>query len=747
MAQGIALACFLCMLLAAVLCDGALYDNKLKDALNDASDNETFAVWVMFKQKLLTPINFENSQITVKEAVQYGISAETLARRSNKAVKSGVDYHDVPIPKEWINMLSALPLQIRTTSKWLNSASVTVTKENIVKLAQLPFIERLELVRRFLRVKVHNSSTESSKRDILNTERKEDDPLNYGQSRGQLDMIGVIDLHKRHLTGKGVLILVMDAGFNIMHEALPKGDDIVDTYNFVADTKNIQVNTHHGTAVLGLIGARKDGKLYGPAYESKFLLAKTEDSDNEDVIEEDYFARGLEWGESKGADMAHSSLGYSEWYDWGSYDGKQPHISRASDIAVSKGMPVVTSAGNSGFDSITAPTDAFNIISVGSVTPTKGISYFSSRGPTADGRIKPEVCAQGTNPTIAKYDGGYGTGSGTSFAGPLAAGVVALIIQAHPDWTPYQIREALMRTASHAESPNTDFGWGIVNGVAAVGYSFSEEDSCDVACKNGVCFAGECLCHEGYYNYNCKDKVEECSSYCETNCCVDNKCYCLADHSVSHCIPNTNYTDVSQCVTPNKPTPKFTEDCSLIKDAQETFKDILSAYNDYVEECRKNNVNCITTSPETLTYTEFCMEHEGNLFKYNRTYGDSQVSSYICVPNTCMGDSDFDHIKDDLIEACKKGGCTFLSLDAIDAPPTPPTVAPTASPTQAPTTFIDVTDAPSAPTKPELDATTSLNKDYTDTLGLVELIVSIVGLVVVLLTFLYFRQCVAKESA
>jgi subtilisin family serine protease len=193
-------------------------------------------------------------------------------------------------------------------------------------------------------------------------------------------------------------------------------------------------------------------------------------------IEEDQYVAGLEWGESLGADIASSSLGYIDWYEFEDLDGMTAVTTIAVNTAIENGMVVVTAVGNSGTGGIVVPADAENVIACGAVDSDGNIASFSSQGPTADGRIKPEVCALGVSTYCAGVNStsAYRYENGTSLATPLVAGAAACVLQAHPDWTPQQVREALMMTASDPENPDNQYGWGIIDVMGTINYQFME---------------------------------------------------------------------------------------------------------------------------------------------------------------------------------------------------------------------------------------------------------------------------------
>jgi len=257
-------------------------------------------------------------------------------------------------------------------------------------------------------------------------------------------------------------------------------------YDFVHNDSNTGIEPgdwatehSHGTRVWSVAAGWADGHLYGPAYRANFILCKTEDISSETPIEEDNWVAALEFADSVGTDVIATSIGYFHFdtachcdYTVSDLDGQTATISIAASMADGLGIIVCNSAGNSGPDAstITPPADAFDILAVGSVSSGGVIAASSSRGPTYDGRIKPEVCARGVStwcahPTI---DNAYGSYHGTSFACPLVAGAACLVIEAHPEWTPRQVREALMASGDHAGSPDNTYGWGIIDVDAAL---------------------------------------------------------------------------------------------------------------------------------------------------------------------------------------------------------------------------------------------------------------------------------------
>jgi subtilisin family serine protease len=304
--------------------------------------------------------------------------------------------------------------------------------------------------------------------------------LDYGLAAAQLTQIQIDRLHAAGLSGRGVTVLVLDTGFRIAHEAFTRLD-VRAQYDFVFndgqtadEAADVPGQHNHGTGVLAVVAGDALGELIGPAYGASVLLAKTEYVPAEVRSEEDHFVAGLEWGEALGADVATASLSYSAFDDSTGYtpsqlDGNTGKTTRAMDAAVALGVVSICAMGNAGpgATSLGTPADGDSVLSIGAVDVDGAIANFSSRGPTADGRIKPDLCARGVTTRWARAAGGYGDASGTSLATPLAAGAAALLLEAHPEWNPVQVGSALRATATQHASPDNTLGWGILQAYDA----------------------------------------------------------------------------------------------------------------------------------------------------------------------------------------------------------------------------------------------------------------------------------------
>jgi len=277
---------------------------------------------------------------------------------------------------------------------------------------------------------------------------------------------------------------VFDSGFdNLPHPAFA-ATRILATRDFVNGDESVADGDigegSHGTATLSVIGGFQPGQIIGPAYAARYILAKTENTESETPVEEDNWAAAVEWAESLGVDVISSSLGYLTYdrpfpsYTAADLNGDTAISTRAADLAGERGVMVVNSAGNEGLNAssntLGAPADGNLVLAVGAVTSSGTRASFSSVGPTADGRIKPDVAAQGVGVKVARPDSstGYTTANGTSFSCPLAAGVVALLVQANPSASVDQVFDALRSTATQAARPDNLLGYGIVDALAAL---------------------------------------------------------------------------------------------------------------------------------------------------------------------------------------------------------------------------------------------------------------------------------------
>jgi len=449
-------------------------DLKTQKFLQRLPPDSAVAVWVFFTDKGI------KSSAQYKSALDrcvHQLSERSLRRRMQRGQTPWVDFTDIPVKKQYLNELENLGAKIRVVSRWLNAASVLANKQQIEKIENLPFVRAVKKVVTFTRKK---PSVEEKQLKKLG-KPPERQVLGYGESYAQLAQIHVPELHNLGFSGKGVLITLLDTGFFIHHPAFEhilNSGRLVATHDFINGDDDVDDQDNdqrwHGTAVWSVVGGYFADSLVGSAYGVQFALAKTEMVDSEVVAEEDNWVAAVEWADSLGADVVTSSLGYTDWYTYEDMDGNTALCTQAADLAVSKGVVVANAAGNERslpWHYIIAPADGDSVIAVGAVDLQGKLTSFSSAGPTYDGRIKPDVLACGYRTFCASSSGDYTRMDGTSLSTPLVAGVCALLLEAHPDWDPIQVRDALRNTASRADNPDNLMGWGIVNVAKASGFS------------------------------------------------------------------------------------------------------------------------------------------------------------------------------------------------------------------------------------------------------------------------------------
>ena len=423
---------------------------------------DEYRVWVYLKDK------------TGSEPI--GLIEKTLLRRERNGLGESPLWLDLSVSNKYVNMLQETGANVLHKSRWLNAVSVLAARSELLKIQALPFVQTLRPIPLYRKENFIGSENNNRSTELPNH-------LDYGHAQDQIEQINVHLAHEAGYTGAGIRILVMDTGFDLEHvvfDSLNLIDqwDVINNDNETANQTNQEEDNgqdHHGTIILSVIAGYAPGSLIGPAFDAEYLLAKTEMVEQEIQQEEDNYVAGLEWGEQNGADVVSTSLGYLDWYTYDDMDGNTAVTTNAIDIAVGLGMVCVTAAGNEGSDNwyyIIAPADADSVLAVGAVDANGDLAYFSSHGPTSDGRIKPEICARGVSTwACSSYDmTGYNNYNGTSLSTPLVAGAAALVIQSHPEWSAMEVRNAIMMTASQNDEPDNDFGYGILDTWEAIQY-------------------------------------------------------------------------------------------------------------------------------------------------------------------------------------------------------------------------------------------------------------------------------------
>lgn len=416
--------------------------------------------WVQFKDKAHTPYGLD--------APEAFLSQRAIERRQRQQIP--IDSLDLPVDPAYIAQLRAAgDITVLHVSKWFNAATIRSTDTLALdSLGLLPFVNVVQLTLDG-KPRPHRQSGKFPLPKLY-----EED---YGKSFRQIEMLnGHLLQQLAGAKGQGVLIGVLDSGFEHADllpglSALRARNGIVITRDLVVPGGNVYDAHYHGRSVLSVMAGYVEGQLTGTAPLADYALVRTEDAASEYRVEEDNWVAGAELCDSLGCDVLNTSLGYSTFDDpaqdhtYADMDGQTSRMSVAAGIASRKGMVVVNSAGNSGqlpWHYITAPADAFDILAVGAVDTARQSVPFSSRGPAADGRVKPDVCAMGLR-TVGLDGAGWNVGhiSGTSFSAPLVAGLSACLWQLHRNRTAHDIMDAIRRSASRYDRPDDSLGYGI----------------------------------------------------------------------------------------------------------------------------------------------------------------------------------------------------------------------------------------------------------------------------------------------
>jgi len=406
---------------------------------------QTTDYWVFLKDKN-----------TAEYRIESDFTQKAIERRNLQNIV--FDASDYPVNENYQQAISKHVTELVGASRWFNAVYVKATEEEIASLYTLDFIRKIDEALVPEASPFCDFETENDKNSSLESLRF-----------SQLAMFYPNELKEAGLSGKGVRIAVLDGGFpgvenHAAFEHIRKENRIIDTYDFVKDEPNPYRGIQHGTMVLSNIAGKYHDELLGLAPDAEFLLARTEKR-TEPYKEEIYWMQAMEWADRKGADIINSSLGYTyHRYFQTNMDGKTSLVSKAANKAAEKGILVVNAAGNDGSDGwhyIGTPADADSILSIGGVSPDTYLHiYFSSYGPTADGRLKPNICASGKT-VVAEKNGGYGVSYGTSFASPLAAGFVACAKQAFPELSVMELKAKIESAGSLYPYFDYAHGYGI----------------------------------------------------------------------------------------------------------------------------------------------------------------------------------------------------------------------------------------------------------------------------------------------
>ncbi len=424
-----------------------------------------------------------NSPYSIGNPGEY-LSQRSIDRRIRQMIP--VDIKDLPVNPSYIQAVKDIGVVILNPTKWLNGVTIETSDPNkIAQINALPFVNAIidspvtpgdkKFVKSFFANEAYDLTWNGSYNSNINRS------FDYGPSYNQIHMLRGDELHDLGYRGEGIVIAVLDAGFENANtiaafDSLWDNNQVLGSWDFV-NRSPMTFNKHsHGTYVLSTMGGNVPGTLIGTAPKSSYWLFRSEDGGSEYLIEEYNWVSAAEYADSVGADVINSSLGYYEFNDpsqnhtYADMNGITTPVSIGADIAVTRGIAVVNSAGNEGGSSwqhIIAPSDGINVLCIGAVDANGIRVGFSSIGPSYDNRVKPNVMAQGLNAYAADPYGFYFGVSGTSFSSPITAGMVACLLQANYLKTVYALFDAIEKSASMYTTPDEFMGYGIPDFMAA----------------------------------------------------------------------------------------------------------------------------------------------------------------------------------------------------------------------------------------------------------------------------------------
>ncbi|MEN8251853.1 MAG: S8 family serine peptidase, partial [Bacteroidota bacterium] len=425
---------------------------------------------VFFTDKNSSPYSIDNPS-------EY-LSARAIQRRENQGI--AITEEDLPVNLTYIEWVKASgSIDIRYTFKWINGVHVQATSADAEALKLLSFVSNVEYIA---------PSTASGRimkeMDINELAESESDTL------FQFDILGVSEMRADGYQGENMLIAVIDGGFRGVTTVsafshLFDNNQILMTYDLVKHSEDVYDVIDHGTKVLSILAARNTNpEYYGVVPNANYLLFNTEDLPTEYRTDEYRWMKAAEIADSAGADIISSSLGYNEFddpvmnYELSDIDGQTAVTTRAVQMAANKGILVVNSAGNTGlsdpWEKVLVPGDMIDGLAVGSLLTESLPSTFSARGPTEDGRIKPDVMADGSGTFVINETGMIVNASGTSYSTPLVAGLAAGVWQAYPEVDVLTLIDAFRNSSSLSANPNSDMGYGIPSYRALVNYLENE---------------------------------------------------------------------------------------------------------------------------------------------------------------------------------------------------------------------------------------------------------------------------------
>ncbi len=402
------------------------------------------------------------------------LSARTLERRAKAGIP--VEENDLPVNPAYLDGLKKKGAVIHNTSRWLNAATVIADSATAAGLRDLPFVRKIQYLGPDLRIRNAPDRAPKKRVPLAEVPQAKGKFRTWGYASRQNSLLGLDLLHAAGYRGEGIWVAVMDGGFAnadtiALFDSVALDHRLMQGHDFVERDGAVFESAAHGSSVLGVMAGNIPGWFVGGAPDATYFLLKTEDTGGEYPVEEANWIAGVEWADSMGIDLVNASLGYTQFNDttlghwYRELDGRTAIGSRGASIAATKGLIICNSAGNEGdgpWHYIGAPADAPGIIAVGAVDLDGKHAVFSSYGPTADGRIKPDLSAPGA-PVVstAGHDAELDLAYGTSLASPMLCGAFAALWSAYPEKTAREVMDAAFASADQYDRPDNDKGYGI----------------------------------------------------------------------------------------------------------------------------------------------------------------------------------------------------------------------------------------------------------------------------------------------
>ncbi len=407
------------------------------------------------------------------------LSSRAIARRTRYNI--AIDSTDLPITQRYIDsVLSKGPVLLLSKSKWLNQILIHCTDAaTITKIQALPFVKIVQGVGFRMQQTTREKFIERieplpSANDVL-LQRNTADLFAYGNSYNQVHIHDGEFLHNKGFAGQGMMITVLDAGFNnfkniTAFDSIRNNAQVLGERDFVAFDNSVNEDDSHGTHCLSTMAANRPGQMVGTSPKANYWLVRTENASSEYIIEEHNWVVGSEFADSCGSDMISSSLGYYDFDDpsfdhtYADFYKNKTMVTQGAALAAKKGILVMNSAGNSGNNSwkyLGFPADADSVCTVGAISSTGVVAGFSSYG--YPGKVKPNITSVGAGTIIANTSNGISSGSGTSFSCPNIAGLIACLWQAFPQYNNMKILDAVYKSSPTYSTPNDRVGYGIPN--------------------------------------------------------------------------------------------------------------------------------------------------------------------------------------------------------------------------------------------------------------------------------------------